>query len=90
MTSTKTWLQRKLDEPCGCHSGRSYRSCCLRREAAYFIIGAVAALALFGAPDAGLVAVIPIMVVAALVGWLVTRHCRRPPQKDQRDENDVP
>jgi len=89
MTSSKTWLQRKLDEPCECHSGRSYRSCCLRRETAYFVIGAVAALALFGAHEAGLIAVIPIIVVAALAGWLVTRHYRRLPPKDQKDEKDV-
>ena len=89
MTSPKTRLQRKLYEMCGCHSGKTYRSCCLRRETAYLVIGAVAALALFGAHDAGLVAVIPIIVVAALVGWLVTLHYRRVSQKYQKNENDV-
>jgi len=49
----------------------------------------VAALALFGAHEAGLIAVIPIIVVAALAGWLVTRHYRRLPPKDQKDEKDV-
>jgi hypothetical protein len=89
MTPSKTWLQRKLDEACGCHSGRAYRSCCLRREAVYFIIGALAALALFGAHDSGLIAIIPIIVVAALAGWLVTRHYRRLRQKDATDNSDV-
>jgi hypothetical protein len=46
MTSFRTWFQRKLDEPCGCHSGRAYRSCCSRRETAYFAIATLTALAL--------------------------------------------
>jgi hypothetical protein len=61
----------------------------LRREAGYFVIGAIAALALFGTHDAGFLAVIPLIIVAALAGWLVTRHYRRFQPKDQRDENDV-
>jgi hypothetical protein len=84
MTSSKTWLQRKLDAPCRCYSGRSYRSCCLRRESAYLVIGVVAALALFGTHEFGLIAVIPIFVVAALAGWLVTRYFRRGRQNDKK------
>jgi positive regulator of sigma E activity len=61
----------------------------LRREVAYFVILVLAALALFGTHDFGLVAVIPIFVVAALAGWLVTRHYRRGPQKDHTDTKGV-
>jgi hypothetical protein len=84
MTSSTTWLQRKLGEPCGCHSGRSYRSCCLRLETAYFVISAAAALALFGTYDAGLIVVIPIIVVAALAGWLVSRRYRRAARRPEK------
>jgi hypothetical protein len=77
MTTSTTWLQRKLDEPCACYSGYRYRSCCLRREAAYFIIGALAALALFGTHDLGLIVAIPIFVLVGVMGWLVSRHYQR-------------
>ena len=84
MTSSKTWLQRKLDEPCVCHSGRSYRSCCLRHEVAYLVIGTVAAFALFGTHDLGLIAVIPILLIAALAGWFVSRYFRRSHKNDKK------
>jgi hypothetical protein len=89
MAYFKTWLLRKLDEPCGCHSGKAYRFCCLHREIAYFVIGVVTALALFSAHDVGLLAIIPIILIAALAGGIVARHYRRATQKEQSDKNDV-
>ncbi len=49
----------------------------------------MAAIALFGAHDVELLALFPIIVIAAIAGWLVSRHYQRAPQKDPRDKNDV-
>jgi disulfide bond formation protein DsbB len=66
MKSAKAWLAKKFIEPCACSSGRSYHQCCYRRESVYFVIGVLAALALFGARELpGLIAVVPILVLAA-------------------------
>ncbi|MBI1175822.1 hypothetical protein GC207_00125 [bacterium] len=78
MNSPKMWLRQKLAAPCACPSGRSYRSCCLRREIALFMIGVVAAAILFAAHDRGWAFVVTVISGAAVLGWVVGRRFRRP------------
>ena len=77
MVNPKEWLRRKLDEPCACSSGRPYHRCCLRKEAAYLVIGVVAAALLFGYRRTGIIGVVVVLVLSLTAGVLVNWHCGR-------------
>jgi hypothetical protein len=76
MSASASWIQKKLSEACGCMSRKPYAQCCLRREASYFAIGAVAAISLFGGYALGLdlVGAVFAFVLAPLAGWFTKRH----------------
>jgi hypothetical protein len=63
----------KLSDKCACGSGKLYRSCCLRLETAYLVIGAFAGLALFGAHHEGPIVVVSIFLVAGVLGLLAKK-----------------
>jgi membrane protein implicated in regulation of membrane protease activity len=78
------WLKGKMGENCGCHSGMPYRECCFRKERAFLVIGVIAASALFGSYDAGFPVFVPVLLLSAVAGWLVSRHYAR--QAEQRNK----
>jgi hypothetical protein len=83
----KTWLTRKLVEPCACHSGRAYRECCYRRETIYFVVGVAAAAALFGAHQwPALLAIVPVLLIAAVAAKVHFDRLRRSQLKQSEAE----
>jgi hypothetical protein len=71
------WLTTKLNEKCACGSGKAYRTCCMRLEIIFLVIGTLAALILFFGHGNGLVndsvIVVAVLLFVALVGWLAKK-----------------
>lgn len=84
MASPREWLQRKLNEPCACSSGRPYRKCCVRKEAFYFLISAVATVLLLGYRHMGVIRVVVVLILSAAAGVLVNRHFKQSGHDDEK------
>jgi predicted MFS family arabinose efflux permease len=68
--------------PCPCGSNRRYGLCCLRLEAAYFMVASVAGALLIGCACSEQRhnfpwVVGPVLLGAGLVAWLLRRRHRR-------------
>jgi uncharacterized membrane protein YeaQ/YmgE (transglycosylase-associated protein family) len=73
-------LTTKLNEKCACGSGKAYRTCCLRLEIIYLVIGVLAAVVLFFAHVNGRVnssvLVVAVLLFAGLAGWLAKQFLK--------------